>query len=118
MKRLFLLLLIASTALTVSAQKDYRNSDRDDRYHYRNDHKDRCQVHKNPRKEMKRQMATINREFNTRIEYVRRHPHMRRNEKARRIEELELHRRLALDRCRDRFSGRHRDFAGDDRRFR
>ena len=109
MKRLLLLLIVVASAISVSAQKDYRDRDRNerDRYHYKHDG-NRKQVYKYKRNrvELKRQVAAINRTFDDRVRSIQRNPFMSRNQKSRKIHELEMHRRVALNECRDRFIGR------------
>jgi hypothetical protein len=116
MKKLLLLLLIASSAITVSAQKDYRDNDRNERYHYkheqRKDVRGRHDNNDRNKREYQRQMSQINAEFDSRVRSVRKNPFMGRAQKNRKIEELEMHRRVALRESRDRFTGnRSRDFA-------
>lgn len=81
MKTVLLLLLIVSSAVTVSAQKNHRD-----------------------KREYQRQMAQINAEFDARARSIRKNPFMGRNQKNRKINELEMHRRVALRDCRDRFT--------------
>lgn len=116
MKKVLLLLLIASSAITVSAQKTYRDNDRDDRYHYKHerskDVRDRNNNNNRNKREYQRQMSRINSDFDSRINSIRRKPFMGRNQKNRKIQELEMQRRVALRECRDRFKGnRGRDYA-------
>lgn len=118
MKQLFLLLIIAASAISVSAQKDYRRNDRNESLHYKNDRIDRRDLHKNHgnRQEFRRQSAIINRDYDSRINYIRKSPFMRRNVKARKIRELEAERRVALNQSRERFTGKKvRDYARDRR---
>lgn len=130
MKQLILLFLIAATTLSVSAQKDYRDNDRkynnrDDRYEDKYERKDRRndrntrydKFSSRDKRELRRQIADINRSFDSRIKAVRRQPFTRASVKHRRIQELEYQRRIALNECSARFGGRHY-FAGDDRNFR
>ena len=112
MKQLLLMLIIAGSALTVSAQ---RNSDyhHNDRYHYKDNRHDRRDIRHKPikKREMERQMAVINRDYNARIAYIKGHPGMKRREKSREIKKLEKQRHIALDQCRERFMGRmHRTY--------
>jgi hypothetical protein len=137
MKQLVLLLLIAASALSVSAQKDYRDENRNDdnydrgRYedrrdrnedkYDRNDRRDERnssydKYDKHRRQELRRRLDIVNRDYDSRINSVRRNPFMRSRVKARRIEELEYQRRVALDECRSRFS-RQRDYAGEDKYY-
>ena len=132
MKRLLLLLLVTASVLSVSAQKDYRGHDRQDRYHNNNkgDSQDRYHYkHKGDRKhelknkknraEFKKQLANINRTFDDRIRSTRRNPFMSGNQKARKVRELEIHRRSAINECMDRFNVKGRkDFADRNRRYR
>jgi hypothetical protein len=114
MKQLFLSMLIAATALTASAQKDYRNHDQSETYHYKNDRDTRYDLSKNygPKdREMRRQIEAINREYNYKIVSIRHNQHMRDRVKDRKIRKLEIERRTAINDCQDRFTGRHRDYA-------
>ena len=104
MKQLLLMLIIAGSALTVSAQRnsDYRHNDR---YHYKDNRHDRRDIRHKPikKREMERQMAVINRDYNARINYIKGHPAM--------IKKLEKQRHIALDQCRERFMTRtHRTY--------
>jgi hypothetical protein len=111
MKRLFLVLVIAGSAFTVSAQSNYNHSN--ERYHYKDNRDSRHEVTRPIKKrELKNQLATINRDYDVRISYVRNHPNMRRGEKNRQIRELERQRKIALDQCRIKFMDRnHRGYA-------
>lgn len=110
MKQLFLLLLIAASTVSVSAQRDYRDKDRHERYHYKDNRQDRHRIRdrhvKLNRKEYRHQVAMINRSFDARISEVKRHPFMRRRVKERKIQVLQLERRIALDQLKYRFSGK------------
>jgi hypothetical protein len=138
MKQLLMILLIAGvTSLSASAQKNYRNNDGDDRrdqkydrndgyadngYDSRNRNYDKNDSYQNNgrnRQEMKRQMAIINRDYDSRTNSVRRSPFMRARVKARKIQDLEYERRVALQTCMDRFSGRRNGYSdnnGNNRR--
>ena len=112
MKQLVLVLLIAATSLSVSAQKDYRDNnrnkdkhDRVDRYDNKNSRLDRRQ-----REEFRRQLERINHDYDSRIRSVSRNPWINRRTKARKINELENERRYALNECRARFH-RQMDYA-------
>lgn len=105
MKRVLFLLLIAVSALSVSAQREYRSNQPNERYHYKNErNKDLGRKHGNVRnrESYRRQMDRINHEFDARIHSIRRNPFMSRNQKNRKIRELEMHRRVALNEFRDR----------------
>jgi len=117
MKKLLFMLLIIASAITVSAQKDYRGNDRDERYHYKHKGDRKRQLHNNA--EFKRQVAAINHRFDERARSIQRNPFMNRRQKSDKFRELEMHRRMALNECRDRFSGRkQRDYADGHRRSR
>ena len=112
MKQLVLVLLIAATSLSVSAQNEYhRNNrykdkhDRVDRYNNRNDRFDRRQ-----KEEFRRQLERINHDYNARIRSVSHNPWISRRKKAIRINHLENERRIALNECRARFY-RQMDYA-------
>ena len=112
MKQLLLMLIIAGSALTVSAQRnsDYRHNDR---YHYKDNRHDRRDIRHKPikKREMERQMAVINRDYDARINYIKGYPAMKRREKSREIKKLEKQRHIALDQCRERFMSRtHRTY--------
>lgn len=116
-------MLIVSSAISVSAQKDYRDNGCNDRYHYKYDGDRKKDVYKRHdrhfrnRQEFRRQVAQINYDFDRRVRSIERNPFMSRGQKARKIHELEMHRRIALRECHDRFSGnRGRDYARDRRR--
>jgi hypothetical protein len=132
MKQLVLLFLIAATTLSVSAQKDYRDNDRSngkydrgDRYEDKYEQNDRRddryprydKISNRQKKELKRQSAIINRDFDSRVNSVRRNPFIRGRVKSRKIEELEYERRVALNESRARIM-RQRDYAGEDRNYR
>ena len=112
MKQLVLVLLIAATTLSVSAQRDYRNNERDyDRY----DRVDRNNKHQNKfdRREkevFRRQLETINRQYGARINRISRSPFLGRNAKSRKINQLENERHYALNECRAKFY-REMDYA-------
>lgn len=129
MRQLLLVLLIAvTTSVTASAQKDYRDNDRDNR---RNEKFDRQKYDRNdPRydkydrydnktrnkQELRRRVAIINSEYDSKINSVRRNPFIRSRVKARRIHDLESQRRIALNEVRQRYSGRRqRDYTLDDK---
>jgi hypothetical protein len=105
------MLAIAGAALTVSAQPGYNHSN--ERYHYKDNRDSRHEIHKPIKKrDLKNQLAIINRNYDARISYVKNHPHMRRAEKNRQIRQLERDRKIALDQCRARFMDRnHRGYA-------
>lgn len=104
MKQLVLVLLIAATSLSVSAQYGHRNNrnhdkhNRIERYHSRHDRFDRRQ-----KEELRRQLERINHDFDARIRSVSRNPWIGRRRKAIKINQLENERRMALNECRARF---------------
>jgi hypothetical protein len=111
MKQLALVLLIAATSLSVSAQKDYRDNNRNrDKY-------DRVERYDNPRdrfnnrdkEEYRRQLERINHEYDARIRSVS-HSWTSRRNKERKINQLENERRYALNECRANFY-RRMDYA-------
>ena len=110
MKQLVLVLLIAATSLSVSAQKDYRNRnngkyDRVDRYNDKHDRFDNRQ-----KEEFRRQLERINYEYDSKIRTVKNMPLTRTRVKARKIKVLENERLIALNECRARFY-RQMDYA-------
>lgn len=106
MKQLVLVLLIAATTLSVSAQRDYRNDDRSrDRYD-RVERNNNNRFNKRDKKEFRRQVDRINNEYDARIRTIARSPFLGRNAKSRKINQLENERRYALNECRANF---HRD---------
>ena len=118
MKHLVLVLLIAATSLSVSAQKDYRDNnrkhkkyDRVDRYN-KND-----RFNKREKEEYRRQLERINHEYDGRIRSVARNPWMSKRKKADKIHDLEVQRRYALNECRARFH-RQTDYADRGKRMR
>lgn len=112
MKQLVLVVLIAATTLSVSAQKDYRNDDRDydryDRVYRHNKHQNKFK--KREKEAFRRQLETINRRYDARINTISRSPFLGRNAKARKINQLENERRYALNECRAKFY-REMDYA-------
>lgn len=112
MKQLVIVLLIAATSLSVSAQKDYcentRKKDKYDRVDRYNDKRGRFD--KRQKEEFRRQLEKINHDYDSRIRVVSRNPWINRRNKARKINELENERRYALNECRARFH-RQMDFA-------
>lgn len=117
MKRLLLLLLVAVSAFSVSAQKDYRGNDRNERYHYKHkgDKRHDLRNNKHNRAEFKKQVMAINHRFDERARAIQKNPFMGRNQKAKKMRELEMHRRMALNECRDRFNVKQRDYANGRR---
>lgn len=135
MKQLLLLMLIVGSAVSLSAQTAFRNENgiqdqenrydrNDDRYNGKYDNYDRNRKNESynsisgrNKREMRRQIAQINRNYDQRIQYVKRNRFTSRRDKMRKINELEHHRHIAISRCRDKFSGqRSRDYA--DRNYR
>jgi len=110
MKQLLLLVLIVASAVSVSAQKNQRNNDRDERYHYKYDKNRRDDMRRNERldernkREFQRQVARINNDYDARILSISRNMRMRRNLKARKIDQLERERKIALNECRYRYA--------------
>lgn len=105
MKQLVLVLLVAVTSLSVSAQYNNRNNrnhdkyDRMDRYHNgRYDRFDRRQ-----KEEFRRQLESINQHYDARINSVARNPWTSRRKKEIKINRLENERRIALNECRAKF---------------
>ena len=108
MKQVFLVLLIAATSLSVSAQRNHRDNDyRVERNYDKNNRFDKRQ-----KEEFRRQIARINHEYDSKIRSVQNIPFMRARVKARKINRLELERRHELNVCRARF---HRDMDYADR---
>jgi hypothetical protein len=114
MKQLALVLLIAVTTLSVSAQKDYRNDGRDrdkyDRYDKHNKHDRYDKFSRREKEEFRRQLERINHEYDSRILSIRRNPFIGHRVKDRKINELERERRIALNEYRARFY-RQMDYA-------
>ena len=109
MKQLVLVLLIAATSLSVSAQKDYRDNNRKkDKYDRVDRYKDKH--NRREKEEYRRQLERINHDYDSRINAVSRNPWINRKNKARKINELETQRRYALNECRARFH-RKMDYA-------
>jgi hypothetical protein len=111
MKHLFLFVLIAASAMSVSAQKVYRDNDRHEQYHYKNDRDDRNKMYDqngNERRafEARRQVEVINRNYDARINSIRRDPYMRNRVKERKIRKLESERRIALEKWNSNMSAR------------
>lgn len=109
MKQLALVVLIAATSLSVSAQRNHRdNDDRRDRVERNHDRYDRFD--KREKQEFQRQIARINHEYDSKIRSIQRAPFTRARVKSRRINELEGERRYALNECRAKFY-REMDYA-------
>ena len=113
MKQLVLVLLIAATSLSVSAQKDYRDNNRKrdkyDRVYRYNDNKyDRFNARQ--KEEFRRQLERINHDFDSRIRSVSRNVWISRRKKDMKINQLENERRYALNECRAKFY-RQMDYA-------
>lgn len=110
MKQVFLVLLIAATSLSVSAQRNHRdNHNRVERYNDKHDRFD-----KREKEEFQRQIARINHEYDAKIRTVKNRPLMRARVKARKINELEKQRRHELNACRANFY-RKMDYADKGR---
>jgi len=113
MKQLVLVLLIAATSLSVSAQKDYRDNNRKrdkyDRVYRYNDNKyDRFNARQ--KEEFRRQLERINHDYDSRIRSVSRNVWISRRKKDMKINQLENERRYALNECRAKFY-RQMDYA-------
>ena len=113
MKQLVLVLLMAATSLSVSAQYNNRNNnrnhdkyDRADRYdNNRHDRFDRRQ-----KEEFRRQLESINQHYDARINAVAHNRWTSRRKKEMKIQRLENERRIALNECRAKFY-RQMDYA-------
>jgi hypothetical protein len=131
MKQLVLVLLIAATTLSVSAQKDYRNDnrsydkyDRNDRYDDRYDRDNRRnhryrnndRFDRREKEALRHQLEAINHRYDAKINAISRKPFMRSSVKARRINELERERRIALNECRAKFY-RKLDYTRHNRKY-
>jgi hypothetical protein len=106
MKQLALVLLIAITSLSVSAQKDYRSNNRNrDKYDRveRYDDKKSNRFARREKEEYRRQLERINHDYDSKIRSVARNPWVGRKNKARKMDQLERERRHALNECRARF---------------
>lgn len=108
MKQLVLVVLIAATTLSVSAQKNYRDYDRNNNRVERYDKYDRFD--KRDKKEFKRQLDRINHEYDAKIRTVMRSPFLSRMAKRRKVDDLQNERRYVLNECRARFY-RQKDYA-------
>lgn len=125
MKQVVLVLLIAVTSLSVSAQKDYRGNNRNHKHdrvdrnvdkYDRNDRNARFdRFDRRQKEELRRQLERINHQYDSRINAVRRKPFTRSSVKERRIHELERERRIALNECRANFY-RQMDYADRSRK--
>ena len=105
MKQLVLVLLIAATSLSVSAQKDYRSNRNHDK-HYRVDRYNNNRYDKFDRRqkeEFRRHLERINQHYDARINSVLRNPWIGRRKKDMKINQLENERRIALNECRAKF---------------
>ena len=100
MKQVFLVLLIAATSLSVSAQRNHRDNN-DYRVERRNDKHDRFD--KRQKEEFRQQLARINYAYDSKIRSVRNSPFLRARAKARKIDNLEQERRHELNVCRANF---------------
>jgi len=106
MKQLVLVLLIAATTLSVSAQSDYHNNNRDrdkhDRVHrYDNNRYDKFDGRQ--KEEFRRQLERINQHYNAKINSVSRNHWISRRKREMKINQLENERRIALNECRAKF---------------
>jgi uncharacterized protein YecT (DUF1311 family) len=108
MKQLALVLLIAATSLSVSAQRNHRDNDQRDRVERNHDKSDR--FNNREKQEFKRQIARINHEYDSKIHSIQKSPFMRARVKSRRVTELEGERRHSLNECRAKFY-REMDYA-------
>lgn len=112
MKQLVLVLLIAATSLSVSAQKDYHNNRKKNKYdridRYDNNKYERFNARQ--KEEFRRQLERINHNYDSKIRSVSHNPWISRRNKARKINDLENERRYALNECRAKFY-RQMDYA-------
>jgi hypothetical protein len=108
MKQLALVLLIAATSLSVSAQRNHRDNDRRDRVERNNDKFDRFD--NRDKEEFRRQIARINHQYDSKISSIHNARFMRARVKSRKINEVEGERRYALNECRAKFY-REMDYA-------
>jgi hypothetical protein len=112
MKQLVLVLLIAATSISVSAQNDYRSNRNHDK-HNRVDRHDNNRYNKFDRRQkelLRRQLEKINHDYDARIRSVSHNPWISRRKKGIKINQLENERRIALNECRARFY-RQMDYA-------
>lgn len=116
MKQLVLVVLIAATTLSVSAQKNHRDYDRNNNRVERYDKYDRFDNNRD-KKEFKRQLDRINHEYDAKIRTVMRSPFLSRMAKRRKVDELQNEKRYALNACRANFY-RQKDYAERGRRNR
>jgi hypothetical protein len=112
MKQLVLVLLIAATSLSVSAQNDYHSNNRNKNKHERVDRYDKRngRFDRRHKEEFRRQLERINHDYDARIRSVSHNPWTSRRKKAIKINQLENERRIALNECRARFY-RQMDYA-------
>jgi hypothetical protein len=106
MKQLVLVLLIAATTLSVSAQRDYHNNNRDYDKHDRVDRYDNNRYDKfngRQKEEFRRQLERINQHYNAKINSVSRNHWISRRKREMKINQLENERRIALNECRAKF---------------
>jgi hypothetical protein len=112
MKQLALVLLIAATSLSVSAQYNHRDNRNHDKY-------DRVRRHENNRydkfdgrqkEEFRRQLERINQHYDAKIRSVAHNMWTSRRKKEIKINRLENERRIALNECRAKFY-RQMDYA-------
>jgi hypothetical protein len=112
MKQLALVLLIAVTSLSVSAQynhRDNRNHDKYDRVRrYENNRYDKFDSRQ--KEEFRRQLERINQHYDAKIRSVVHNMWTSRRKKEMKINRLENERRIALNECRAKFY-RQMDYA-------
>ena len=112
MKQLVLVLLIAATSLSVSAQynnRDNRNHDKYDRVdRYDNDRYGRSD--RRQTEDFRRQLERINQHYDAKINSVVHNRWTSRRKKDMKINQLENERRIALNECRAKFH-RQMDYA-------
>jgi hypothetical protein len=112
MKQLALVLLIAATSLSVSAQynhRDNRNHDKYDRVRrYENNRYDKFDSRQ--KEEFRRQLERINQHYDAKIRSVAHNMWTSRRKKEMKINRLENERRIALNECRAKFY-RQMDYA-------
>ena len=113
MKQLLLVLLIAATTLSVSAQSDYHNNNRDRNKYDRVDRYDNNRYDRfngRQKEEFRRQLERINQHYNAKINSVSRNHWISRRKREMKINQLENERRIALNECRAKFY-RQMDYA-------
>ena len=113
MKQLLLVLLIAATTLSVSAQSDYHNNNRDRNKYDRVDRYDNNRYDRfngRQKEEFRRQLERINQHYNAKINSVSRNHWISRRKREMKINQLENERLIALNECWAKFY-RQMDYA-------